>query len=111
MGTEMNGFTLLQHAGEVTQRGSGTRGICALIKCKKGTDAINIGALLQISDVISVTPVHTVFDQIVDDRGICQCGGVAQGSKIVFGDLAQDATHDLAGAGFRQARGPLDDIW
>src|SRR5262249_38738351 len=35
---------------------------------------------------------------------------VAEVGDVAFGDLAQDAAHDLAGAGLRQAGGPLDDV-
>jgi hypothetical protein len=41
-------------------------------------------------------------------RRFGQRRGVAQRAEIVLGDLAQDAAHDLAGAGLRQARRPLD---
>jgi hypothetical protein len=36
--------------------------------------------------------------------------GVPEAVDLVLGDLAQDAAHDLARAGLRQARRPLDDV-
>ena len=47
-------------------------------------------------------------DEIVDHGGIRQGRGVAEAARLVLGDLAQDAAHDLAGAGLRQARCELD---
>jgi len=44
--------------------------------------------------------VLAVLDQIVDHGGIRQRRGVAETSRLVLGDLAQDAAHDLAGTGF-----------
>jgi hypothetical protein len=35
---------------------------------------------------------------------------VAEIADVVFGDLAQDAAHDFAAAGFWQAGRPLDDV-
>gem|GEM_PF-4032660 len=49
-----------------------------------------------------------MFDQVIDDGGIGERRGVTQRAEIVFGDLAQDTAHDLAGAGFRQAGSELD---
>jgi hypothetical protein len=36
-----------------------------------------------------------VGDQVVNDAGVGECGRVAQATKLVFGDLAQNAAHDL----------------
>src|SRR5216683_3753506 len=44
--------------------------------------------------------VLAVLYQIVDHGGIRQRRGVAETSRLVLGDLAQDAAHDLAGTGF-----------
>src|SRR6266700_1509256 len=44
--------------------------------------------------------VLAVLHQIVDHGGIRQRRGVAEASRFVLGDLAQDAAHDLAGTGF-----------
>src|SRR4029077_635718 len=46
--------------------------------------------------------VLAMFDEIVDHRRVRKCRGIAEASRLVFGDLAQDPAHDLAGAGFRQ---------
>src|SRR5712671_1837010 len=54
--------------------------------------------------------VHAVVDEIVDDGRVGQGRDVAQLAVLVGGDLAQDAAHDLAGAGLRQVRGPLQQI-
>ena len=54
--------------------------------------------------------VHAVLDEIVDHRRIGQRRGVAEVGEIVLGDLAQDAPHDLAGAGLRQAGRELDEV-
>src|ERR1019366_1755271 len=52
--------------------------------------------------------VLAMLDQIVDHGGIRQRRGIAEASRLVLGDLAQDAAHDLAGAGLGQARRELD---
>src|SRR3984893_12943320 len=52
--------------------------------------------------------VLPVRDEIVDDGGIGQCRGIAEASRLVLGDLAQDAPHDLAGARLGQAWRELD---
>src|ERR1700687_5641915 len=52
--------------------------------------------------------VLAVLHEILDHGGIGQRRGVAEATRFVFGDLAQDAAHDLAGAGFRQSRCELD---
>ena len=46
-----------------------------------------------------VLPVLAMLNQVVDDRGVGERRGVAQASRLVLGDLAQDTAHDLAGAG------------
>jgi hypothetical protein len=56
----------------------------------------------------SLAAIHPVFDQIIDNFGICEGGDIAQRAEIILGDLAQNAPHDLAGPCFRQARRPLD---
>ena len=45
--------------------------------------------------------VYPVFDEVLDNRGIGQGRDVAKIPKIVLGDFAQDAAHDLARAGLR----------
>ena len=57
----------------------------------------------------AASAVGATLDEIVDDVGIGERGGVAERARIVLGDLPEDAAHDLAGAGFRQARRPLQD--
>ena len=52
--------------------------------------------------------VLPVLDEIFDHGGVGQRRGVAEATRFVLGDLAQDAAHDLAGAGFGQARRKLD---
>src|SRR3984957_4584387 len=52
--------------------------------------------------------VLAMSHQIVDHGGVRQRRGVAEASRFVFGDLAQDAAHDLAGAGLRQTRRELN---
>jgi hypothetical protein len=52
--------------------------------------------------------VLAVGDEILDDGRVGQRRSVAQCPEIVFGDLAQDAAHDLARSGLRQARRELD---
>src|SRR5712692_1241695 len=47
--------------------------------------------------------VLAVLDQIVDYCRIRQRRGIAEASRLVLGDLAQDAAHDLDGTGFRQS--------
>src|SRR6266446_3056182 len=54
--------------------------------------------------------VHPVVDELVDDGGIGQGRHVAEGVVLVGGDLAQNAPHDLAGAGLRQAGRPLQQV-
>ena len=48
--------------------------------------------------------------QLLHHRRIGQGRGVAERAEFVFGDLAQDAAHDLAGAGLGQAGRELDDV-
>jgi hypothetical protein len=43
--------------------------------------------------------VLAVLDQIVDHGRVRQRRGIAETARLVLGDLAQDAAHDLAGAG------------
>src|SRR6266566_1838527 len=50
------------------------------------------------------------MDEVVHDGRIGQGRGVAKIAEFVFGDLAQDTTHDLAGARLRQVRGELDQV-
>src|SRR4051794_19127270 len=52
--------------------------------------------------------VLPVLDEVVDHAGIGQGRGVAQAARLVLGDLAQDAAHDLAGARFWQTRCELN---
>ena len=54
--------------------------------------------------------VLAVVDQVVDHGRVGERRGVAEVGEIVLGDLAQDAAHDLAGAGLRQARRELDEV-
>src|SRR5471032_1500669 len=48
--------------------------------------------------------VQAFVDQAVDDAGVGQGRGITQAVQFVAGDLAQNSSHDLAGAGFRQGR-------
>ena len=50
-------------------------------------------------------------DDAVDDRGVQECGGVAELVVLAAGHLAQDAAHDLAGARLGQARRELHAVW
>ena len=50
-------------------------------------------------------------DDAVDDRGVEECGGVAELVVLAAGHLAEDAAHDLARARFGQARRELDAVW
>ena len=52
-------------------------------------------------------PVHAVVDEFVNDARIGQGRDVTESVVLVRGDLAQNSTHDLAGPGFWQSRGPL----
>src|SRR6185312_7987243 len=47
--------------------------------------------------------VLPILDEVVDHGRIGQRRGVAQAARLVLGDLAQDAAHDLAGACLWQA--------
>ena len=47
--------------------------------------------------------VLAVGDEVVDDGWFRQGGGVTKVGEIDFGELAQDAAHDLAGARLAQA--------
>ena len=55
------------------------------------------------SALLSGPFILTVVDQILHDGRVGERRGVAEIGKIVLGDLAQDAAHDLAGAGLGQA--------
>ena len=54
--------------------------------------------------------ILAVGDEILDDRRVGQRRDVAECAELVLSDLAQDAAHDLAGAGLRQAGRELDQI-
>ena len=54
--------------------------------------------------------VGAVFDEVVYHRRVGQCRCVTECAQVVFGNLAQDAAHNLTGAGLGQAGGPLNDI-
>jgi hypothetical protein len=45
------------------------------------------------------SPILAVTDEIINDGRVSESRDVAQIREIVFGDLAQNAAHDLAGAG------------
>ena len=51
-----------------------------------------------------------VADQILHNTGVGQGRGIAQAIQLIAGNLAQDAAHDLARAGFWQARRPLHEL-
>src|ERR1700737_687036 len=55
-------------------------------------------------------PVSPMLDQINDHSGMGPRRSVAECARLIFRDLAQDAAHDLARAGFRQARRKLKKI-
>ena len=48
------------------------------------------------------------LDEGVDDGGVGEGGDVADLVGLVFGDFAEDAAHDFAGAGLGEAGGELD---
>src|SRR3954470_18854802 len=52
-----------------------------------------------------------VIDEIVDHARICEGGGVTKAAELVFGNLAQDAPHDLARTSLGQTGRKLDNIW
>src|SRR5690606_37097782 len=54
--------------------------------------------------------VLPVVDQVANHAGIRQGGGIAERAVVVLGDLAQDAAHDLAGAGLGEAGRELDQV-
>src|SRR5262245_42119409 len=54
--------------------------------------------------------VLPILHQVIHHRRVGQRRGIAERAVFVLGDLAQDAAHDLAGAGLRQAGGELDEI-
>ena len=54
--------------------------------------------------------VLPVADEVIHHGRIGQGRGIAEVAILIFGDFAQDPSHDLAGAGFRQARRELDQI-
>src|SRR5262249_15793389 len=54
--------------------------------------------------------VLPVADEVIDHGRIGQSRGVAEVAVLIFGDLAQDSSHDFAGARFWQARRELDQI-
>src|SRR5688572_20474499 len=60
--------------------------------------------------VASRLRLAAVRDEVRDDGGIGERRGIAQLVMLVGGDLAQDPAHDLARAGLRQARRPLDVV-
>ena len=49
-------------------------------------------------------------NQVVDDCGIRQRRRISQAVQLIRGDFTQNATHDLARAGFWQAWRPLDNV-
>src|SRR5690242_18996555 len=53
---------------------------------------------------------QSLLDKTRDDAGFCESGDVTELIVFVSGDLAQDATHDLAGPGLRQAGRPLNEV-
>jgi len=54
--------------------------------------------------------VLAVGDEVVDHGGVGEGGRITQGAELVFGDLAEDTPHDLAGAGLGQAGRELDEV-
>src|SRR5690606_10607536 len=59
---------------------------------------------------VAPSPVLASLDQRVDQAGIGEPGGVAERAEVVFGDLAQDAPHDLARTGLGQGRGEVEQV-
>jgi len=55
--------------------------------------------------------IHSVIDEIVDNRGLGECRSIAQIAEIVFRDFSQNTAHDFSGSSFWQARRPLQPIW
>jgi hypothetical protein len=56
-----------------------------------------------MNGILSDFLVLAVFDQIVDHARVSQGRSVAQRAEIILGNLAQDAAHDLAGAGLERS--------
>jgi glycosyltransferase involved in cell wall biosynthesis len=59
---------------------------------------------------LAVRSGAAIGDQVLDDARVREGARVTEAGQFVLGDLAQNAAHDLSGAGFRQPRGPLDDV-
>jgi len=57
-----------------------------------------------------VRTLLVLLDEPVDHFGFRQRGDVAHALVLRRGDLPQDAPHDLAATGFRQARRDVDDV-
>ena len=55
-------------------------------------------------------PVHAVVDEFIDYCGVGQGCDIPEGIVLVGGDLAENSPHDLAGAGLRQTRRPLQQV-
>src|SRR5690606_19373880 len=78
---------------------------------KQSDEAARIEATPGLDNhIYSAPPVESVFDQAVDHRGVGQRGSVTEIVQLVAGNLAQDAAHDLAGAGLRQSAGDLNIV-
>ena len=45
-------------------------------------------------------PIHAVFNQIINDRRICESGSIAKRAVVIFGNFAKDAAHNFARSGF-----------
>src|SRR5690606_9305746 len=54
--------------------------------------------------------VEPALDEVLHDGGVGQRRGVAEGLRLVLGDLAEDPPHDLARARLRQLRGELEEV-
>src|SRR4029079_5144896 len=54
--------------------------------------------------------VLSIIDQIVHDSGVSQRRRVAEVAVFVFGNLAEDSPHYLAGACLRQSRCELNQV-
>src|ERR1700730_7328691 len=54
--------------------------------------------------------VHPIIDELVDDSRLGEGCHIAEGVVLVGGDLAQNAPHDLAGAGLGHSGAPLQQV-
>ena len=65
-----------------------------------------------VFQAVALGDIHRLvrINQMLHHTRVSQCGNIPQALIFSRGNLAQDPPHDLARAGFRQPRRPLDDI-